>query len=267
MRSVLVAFSAGVDSAFLLKAASLALPKDRILAVTACSDTYPKEELASAKVIAGALGVRHKIITTRELNNKKFSSNPSNRCYFCKKELFGSLNKIAKAERIGFVIDASNLSDKNDFRPGDKAKEEEGVRSPLQEAGLSKNEIRRLSKKIGLATWDKPALACLASRIPYGSKISKPLLRRIGKAEAFLKGLGFKQVRLRHYGRLCRIEVNKGDIPRLISKRAGISKRLKCLGYDYITVDLEGYRAGSMNAPLLYAGDLSARHCRRKPAA
>lgn len=247
MGSVLVAFSGGADSAFLLKTASLVLPKDKILAVTAYSATYPKEELESAKDIARSFGVRHKIIKTYELEDKSFTANPINRCYFCKKELFGSLKDIAKEFKLNFVADASNISDKKDFRPGNKAKEEFKVRSPLQEASLNKEDVRLLSKKLGIITWDKPALACLASRIPYGKEITPLILTRINKAEVFLRQLGFLQVRLRHYNGLCRIEVLKEDIPKIMVRHELIVEKLKRLGYNYVTVDLEGYRTGSLN--------------------
>jgi uncharacterized protein len=247
MDSVLVAFSGGVDSTFLLKVISTVLPKNKILAVTASSNTYPKEELLFSQSMVRSLGIRHKIIKTRELENKRFTANSINRCYFCKKELFGRLKDIAKEFGLKFVADASNISDKQDFRPGNKAKEELKIRSPLQEAGFSKEEIRLLSKKLGLSTWNKPALACLASRVPYGKKITPGILVRINRAEEFLRKLGLPQVRLRHYNGLCRIETIRVDIPKLISQRNLIVEKLKRLGYNYVTVDLEGYRSGSMN--------------------
>jgi len=246
MGSCLVAFSGGVDSTFLLKACKDALG-DNLLAVTATSATYPQEELKFAKKIADKLGAKHKIIETGELKDNRFVKNPVNRCYFCKKELFIRLNKIAKENKLDFVIDATNYSDKFDFRPGNKAKEELGIRSPLKEARLTKEDIRALSKKMGLSTWDKPSLACLASRIPYGVKITSDILSRINRAETYLRKIGLKQVRLRHYNGLCRIEVLKSDINKVINKRDKIIDRLKKLGYNYVTVDLEGYRTGSMN--------------------
>ncbi|MDD2679353.1 MAG: ATP-dependent sacrificial sulfur transferase LarE [Candidatus Omnitrophica bacterium] len=245
--SCLVAFSGGTDSAFLLKSASLGLPKSKIMAVTANSATYPKEELLSARRFCRRLGLRHKIINTRELNNEKFCANPPQRCYFCKRELFTRLKKIAQKNKLNFVFDASNISDKSDFRPGERAKKELRVRSPLQEAGLTKAEIRILSRKSGLNTWDKPSQACLASRIPYGVRISKPVLERVNQAEGVLRRLNFSQVRVRHYNGLCRIEVPKKEIIRLIHKRQSIVDKFKKLGYNYIALDLAGYRTGSLN--------------------
>ncbi len=245
--SCLIAFSGGADSAFLLKIASCVLPEAKVIAVTANSATYPKEELLFAKNIARGLGVTHKVINTFELSDKRFLRNTRQRCYFCKKELFSKLKDIAKKNRLKFVFDASNISDKSDFRPGTKAKKESGIRSPLEEAGMTKADIRALSRDLGLLTWDKPSQACLASRIPYGMNISKPVLMRINQAENILRELGFSQVRARHYGGLCRIEVPKDEIARLINKSQSIIDKLKKIGYNYVTLDLEGYRTGSLN--------------------
>jgi uncharacterized protein len=246
MGSVVVAYSAGADSTFLLKVAWDCLG-DKVLAVTADSPTYPQQELNCAKKIARQFGVRHKVIKTSEFKDRRFVSNSQNRCYYCKSELFSKLKRIARQNNLRFVIDASNLSDKQDFRPGSLAKRELGVRSPLQEAGFTKEDIRQASRKLGLVTWDKPAQACLASRVPYGVKLLPQVLRRINRAESYLRKIGFRQVRLRHYNGLCRIEVLKNDLPALMRKRALIVAKLKKLGYHYVTLDLEGYRTGSMN--------------------
>ena len=203
--------------------------------------------MARARNITRAFRVKHKIINTQELRDQRFIANPVNRCYFCKKELFNSLRCIAAARGLKNIFDASNVSDQKDFRPGARAKKESGVRSPLQEAGMNKEEVRRLSKALKLKTWDKPALACLASRIPYGIRISRALLQRIEQGEMALNAMGFNQVRLRDYSGLCRIEVPKKDIPRVFTKGNRIVDKLKKLGYNYVTLDLEGFRSGSMN--------------------
>ena len=247
MESVLVAYSGGLDSSFLLKVAKDCLG-NRVLAVTAVSETYTKKELEFAKSFCKQLNIRHKIIKTHELSNKNFSSNPKDRCYFCKKELFDKIKEIAYKNRIKNVIDATNADDRSDFRPGAKAKEELGVLSPLDKAGITKKEIRSLSKRFGLPSWNKPQMACLASRIQYGSKISKQRLRRIERAENFLvENLGISgNIRVRDYGKLARIEVDKPNIPFLI-KNNGFVERLKQFGFEHIVVDLKGYRTGSMN--------------------
>ena len=252
MGSALIAYSGGADSSFLLHIASNTLPKEKILAVTANSATYPKEELLLSRLMAKSFGVKHLIINSQELKNSRFILNPSNRCYYCKKELFGKLKPLAKKYGLQYVIDASNFSDKDDFRPGDKAKKELGIRSPLQEARITKGEIRSFSKRLGLKTWDKPSLACLASRIPYGTKITPVILRKVHRAENYLKNaLHLSQVRVRHYNGLCRIEVIKADIPKIIKKRNQVVDNFKKMGYNYIVLDLEGFRTGSMNLALL----------------
>ncbi len=246
--SALIAFSGGVDSTFLLKVASQVLPASKLLAVTANSVTYPREELEFSRKIARYLGVRHKVISTSEINNADFALNSLKRCYFCKKELFSRLKKMAARDGLNFVFDASNVSDKNDFRPGAKAVKELKIRSPLQESGFTKDEVRTASRQMGLVTWDKPSLACLASRVPYGTRITRAALMRVNKAEDYIRSLGFKQVRVRDHSSLARIEVEKKDVERLISKYAArITRHLKKAGYQYITIDLEGYRTGSLN--------------------
>lgn len=247
MGSVLIAFSGGLDSSFLLKAATLVLSKNKILAVTANSPTYPAQELSFAKKFTRHLGIRHKIIRTSELKDRRFNLNPINRCYFCKSELFSQLKSESRRSKLNFVLDATNASDKNDFRPGIKAKRKFKIRSPLDEAGITKREIRILSRRLNLGTWDKPSLACLASRIPYGRKITFGLLNKINQAEVYLKKFGFRQARLRDYGELCRIEVDKKDIPLLMRNSNLIVAKMRGLGYNYVTLDLEGYRTGSLN--------------------
>ena len=245
-----MAFSGGVDSALLLKIAKEVLD-DRVLAVTALSETYPAGELACAKGLAKRLKARHKVLRTQELKDPRFRNNPADRCYYCKKELFSRLKKLAAAHRLNCVVDGSNADDFLDYRPGAKAKKEFHVVSPLQEAGLTKKDIRSLSKKYALSTWCKPALACLASRIPYGSKISKERLTRIDKAEAILrKALRIKgNLRVRDFKDLACIEVDKNEIKRLaLSAKPG--ELLKSLGYKNVVVDLKGYRTGSLNEEL-----------------
>lgn len=247
--SAVVAFSGGVDSSFLLKVASQIFPKDKLLAVTACSETYSESERKEAIKIAKHLGVRHRLIYTNEFSNDNFKNNPPDRCYYCKKELFSKLNVIADTEKLAYVIDGTNLDDLKDYRPGRKAAEELRVRHPLQEAGLTKEEIRRLSKRLNLLTYNKPALSCLASRFPYGETISKKGLKMVDEAESELKKFGFKDVRVRSHKTIARIELGNNELDLLLKNgfRKKIVKRLKDLGFVYITLDLEGYRTGSMN--------------------
>ena len=251
MGKVLVAFSGGVDSTLLLKAAAGTLGKN-VLAVIASSETYPERETRDAKAIAKSLKVRHRVIRTHELENPIFQKNPPRRCYYCKKELFGALAAIAVREGIGFVLDGTNVDDQGDFRPGAEAAKELGVRSPLREAGLTKVEIRAISKRLGLPTWQKPSLACLASRLPYHTDIDKGTLRRIGSAERFLTKLGFRQVRVRHHGPIARIEIEPSEFPKIVRKAmaARIASFFKKSGWSYVALDIAGYRTGSMNETL-----------------
>lgn len=253
MEKALVAYSGGVDSSFLLKVSIDTLGNDNVLAVIAASETYPEFEKREAEEFAQKLNANYKIIETNEFLDDNFRSNPKDRCYFCKSELFARLMRIAKESKFNFVIDGSNADDLSDYRPGAKAKKELEVRSPLQEAGLTKEEIRKLSRDLGLGTWDKPSYACLASRIPYGTEITKEILKRIDEGEAFLRSLGIKQLRVRHHGDLVRIEVEKDSIALVMQDEVmdEISEKFKELGYIYITLDLKGYRTGSMNEALI----------------
>jgi len=249
MKGVVVAFSGGVDSTFLLKVAVDTLGKKNVLAVTARSESYPQREFAEAKSLAKIIGAQHMIMNTSELKIKNFKNNPADRCYYCKKELFSKLMAIAKKKGFFCCADGTNYDDLRDTRYGMIASKELGVRSPLLEAKMTKADIRHFSRKLGLKTWNKPAFACLASRFPARSTISRKKLKVVERAEDFLISLGVTQVRVRHYGKIARIEVYPDDMNILIKKvnRSIISKKFKKLGFLYTTVDLEGYKTGSMN--------------------
>jgi pyridinium-3,5-biscarboxylic acid mononucleotide sulfurtransferase len=249
--SVAVAFSGGVDSTFLLKCAQEALG-GRVLAVTARSSTYPERELNEAVEFAKENGIKHEVIVSEELDIERFRDNPPDRCYICKNELFTKIIDLAKKDGIDYVAEGSNNDDLGDYRPGLIAVKELGVLSPLRVAELTKDEIRELSKEMGLKTWNKPSFACLSSRIPYGERIDQQKLAQIGAAEQYLIDLGFRQLRVRHHGTIARIELAPEDLPRVFEGGlAGqIDEKLKSLGFKYVALDLKGYRTGSMNDTL-----------------
>lgn len=248
--SAVIAFSGGVDSTFLSKVCSDVL-KDKALAVTATSSTYPEREFKEALKLAEEIGIRHKVIKSEELDIEGFSKNPINRCYYCKSELFSKLINVAKEEGLKYVFDGTNADDTGDFRPGRKAAKELGIVSPLLECGITKDDIRFLSKELGLPTWDKPAYACLSSRFPYGEEITVKKLSMVEMAENFLIDLGFSGFRVRHHGDIARIELRREQIGRMLDNelRDNVVKKLKEIGFKYIALDLEGYRTGSMNEP------------------
>ncbi len=250
LRKILVAFSGGVDSTFLLRTARDLLGNDNVLAVTAVSATTSRQEQRDARKYADIFGVEHLMIKTNELDIPEFVQNPPDKCYLCKKHRFGSLVKIAREKGFDVVADGENADDYLDFRPGTLAAKELGIRSPLREAGLTKQEIRQLSKEFGLPSWNKPSYACLASRIPYHEIITEEKLNQVDKGEEFLRDLGFlPQLRVRHHGNTVRIELDEKDIGKMVQDdiRDGIVKYFKSLGFAYVTIDLEGYSMGSLN--------------------
>lgn len=249
MKCVAIAFSGGVDSTFLTKVTYDVLGK-KAIAVTATSSTYPKRELEKAKQYAKQIGIQHILINSEETEIDNFSKNPNNRCYYCKKELFSKIKKIAKENHLNYVLDGSNVDDTSDYRPGMKALEELGVLSPLRDVGFTKHEIKELSKDMQLDTWDKPAFACLASRFPYGVKITKSKLMQVEKAESFLFSLDIKQLRVRYHEDIARIEVLQDDFQTILKHAEEITKYFKEIGFKYITLDMEGYRTGSLNEVL-----------------
>jgi len=249
LKSCAIAYSGGVDSTFLAKVAYDTLGENT-LAVTAASSTYPQRELTEAKQYAQEIGIPHLIIQSEELEIPQFSKNPPDRCYYCKKELFQKIQQIAQERHLNAVLDGSNADDTSDYRPGVRARTELGVRSPLKEVGLTKQEIRQLSSSLHLKSSEKPAFACLASRFPYGMKITRERLQQVDSAEEYLFSLGLKQCRVRYHDHIARIEVPQEEIPTIIMNAQKVIKRFKTLGFTYITLDLEGYRTGSLNEVL-----------------
>jgi uncharacterized protein len=251
MGTVLIAYSGGVDSSFLAVTAHEVLGQNS-LAVFASSPVAPPMEKEAAESLAHQFGLRFRIIESNEMANPDFVANPPERCYYCKRELFSELKPIALAEGLKWVADGTNADDLSDYRPGRKASAEAGIRSPLLEVGLTKAEIRQLSRTQGLPTWDRPASPCLASRIPYGTPVTAETLNKIARGEKYLHSLGLRQVRLRHHGDIARIELDQPDMAKIIKTdiRQGIIEHFKALGYKYVTLDLTGYRTGSLNEVL-----------------
>lgn len=249
MGKVLIAFSGGIDSTFVLARAKQELG-DNVLAVTAASETFPQRELKEAEELARRLGVRHEVIRIAELSRPEFVANHPDRCYHCKAGLYLQLVQMAEERGIRWVLDGANMDDLGDFRPGRRAAKEFGIRSVLQEAGLYKRELRQLARGMGLPNWDKPSFACLSSRIPYGSPITLEKVKQLDRGEEALHRLGFRQVRIRHHGAIARIEVPREDFARVLDRADHITEVLKRLGFTYVTLDLQGYRSGSMNETL-----------------
>ena len=252
MGSVAVGFSGGIDSTLLIRVATDTLGK-KALAVIGRSETYPTREFEEAIQLATSFGSRYRVVNTEETDNLKFKENPPDRCYFCKTELFGKLNVIAKEEGMRWIADGTILDDLGDFRPGMRAKSEQDVRSPLLEAGFTKSDVRSLARALGIPTWDKPSFACLSSRFPYGHGITKENLMKVDASETFMHDLGFRFFRVRHHDdKTARLEVGPQEINRLFdsSLREKIVSHFKSLGFAYVTLDLQGYRTGSMNEVL-----------------
>jgi uncharacterized protein len=258
MESVAVAYSGGVDSAFLLKVAHDTLG-DAVVALTADSASLPRSELADATALAARLGVKHVCLPISETSDVRYLSNSPDRCYFCKTYTYDELITYARQKGYRSIVDGNNADDLGDYRPGRKAAREHGVRSPLQEVGLTKAEIRELSRALGLPTWDKPAAACLSSRIPYGTVITLEALAQVEQSEAYLHEKGFREVRVRHHGAIARLELAPADFERALAAREEIVSALRGIGFTYVALDLAGFRSGSMNEALRAHGRKQAQ--------
>ena len=251
LSSVIVAFSGGTDSAYLAYMATAVLGS-KALAVTADSASYPEAHRQLALRVANEFGIAHEIIHTSELERPEYRANPHNRCYYCKHELYAELTRLKDQRGFAAIVDGSNADDRGDYRPGRQAAREFGVRSPLDEASLAKDEIRELSRRAGLPTWDTPASACLSSRIPYGHAVTEEKLRTIEQAEAVLRELGFRVFRVRHHEAIARLEIGKDEMTRALDPAIStvLIRELRALGYQHVTIDLQGYRLGSLNDAL-----------------
>jgi uncharacterized protein len=251
--SVVVAFSGGVDSAYLAWAATHVLGRDRVLCITADSPSYPDHHRQLAFDVARRFDLRHEVIQTHELERAEYSANPVNRCYYCKHELYTALTRVAAERVFTTIVDGANADDRGDYRPGRQAAREFGVRSPLDEVGLTKADIRELSWRAGLPTWDEPASACLSSRIPYNSAVTVEKLRMVERAERVLRDFGFRVCRVRHHDDLARVEIGVDELPRALEPgvTARIVAAIEALGYSRVTIDPRGYRMGSLNEGLI----------------
>lgn len=249
LESVAVAYSGGVDSTLVLRVAHDALG-DRAIALTAISPSLPEHERLEAEAIAQEIGVRHVPLETRETEDPRYIANAPDRCFFCKDEVYGRLVDFARREGYRHLVDGTNADDAGDHRPGRAAARKHGVRSPLEEVGLAKSEVREAARRLGLSNWDKPAAACLASRVPYGSPITEHMLSQVERAESALKRMGFGQLRVRHHDRIARIEVDPAEFESVLARREEIVERLTDIGFAYVSLDLAGFRSGSMNEAL-----------------